>query len=203
LKLTQYRNRPARHLSLGNFQRLGLAKALLHEPEILILDEPANGLDPAGIVEIRLLLRELAQHRGVTILISSHILGEISKIATRIGIIHEGRLIRESATAELDQERRRSLKVRTRDLDAARALLACEGFTGVDGGQGEIEITDERVIADPAIVSTLLVRRELPPIMLQVEEEDLESYFFRVIRVEPAAVESAALRAAGRGRRKK
>jgi len=76
LQLGPYHNRKAKNLSLGNAQRLGLAKALIHNPDILILDEPANGLDPAGIVEIRELLRDLAFNKGVTIFISSHILGE-------------------------------------------------------------------------------------------------------------------------------
>jgi ABC-2 type transport system ATP-binding protein len=88
LKLTKYKNIKAGVLSLGNQQRLGLAKALLHQPKLLILDEPINGLDPEGIVEVRELLKELASS-GSTIFLSSHILGEISKAANRIGIIHE------------------------------------------------------------------------------------------------------------------
>ncbi len=102
LQLGSYRDRLAKNLSLGNAQRLGLAKALLHNPEILILDEPSNGLDPAGIVEIRELLKDLAQNHGATIFISSHILGEISRFATRIGIIHEGRLVQEVDSENLD-----------------------------------------------------------------------------------------------------
>jgi ABC-2 type transport system ATP-binding protein len=101
LKLDEYRNVRAKNLSLGNAQRLGLAKAFIHNPKILILDEPANGLDPAGIVEIRELLADLALNNGVTVFISSHILGEISKFATRIGIIHEGMLIHESSVVEM------------------------------------------------------------------------------------------------------
>ncbi len=94
LEITSYANRLAKHLSLGNKQRLGLAKAMMHDPEILILDEPTNGLDPAGIHDIRELLIDLAKNKGVTIFISSHILGEISQFATRIGIIHKGNMIR-------------------------------------------------------------------------------------------------------------
>jgi len=88
LKLGEYADRPARTLSLGNLQRLALARALLHDPELLILDEPANGLDPAGVVEIRELLRALARERGTTVLMSSHILPEVDRLATRIGIVH-------------------------------------------------------------------------------------------------------------------
>jgi ABC-2 type transport system ATP-binding protein len=97
LRLEPYSDVLSKNLSLGNSQRLGLAKALIHEPDILLLDEPANGLDPEGIVEIRELLEDLAANSGVTVFISSHILGEISKLATRIGIIHEGKLIHESS----------------------------------------------------------------------------------------------------------
>ena len=88
--LTPYANRSARILSLGNAQRLGLAKALIHHPDLLLLDEPANALDPAGIVEVRNLLRSLAENNGVTIFISSHILSEVARLATRIGVVHEG-----------------------------------------------------------------------------------------------------------------
>src|SRR5512141_128963 len=90
LGIAPYADRKAGTLSTGNLQRLGLARALLHEPELLILDEPANGLDPAGVVEIRELLSSLAHEKGVTIFMSSHILTEVDRLATRIGIIHLG-----------------------------------------------------------------------------------------------------------------
>src|SRR5574341_278480 len=95
LGLIAYADRRAGTLSHGNAQRLGLAKALLHNPELLILDEPANGLDPDGIVEIRNLLIELAREQGVTVFMSSHILSEVSRLAERIGIIHQWRLLQE------------------------------------------------------------------------------------------------------------
>src|SRR5699024_12653783 len=89
LKLTRYAKKKAKHLSFGNAQRLGIAKALLHQPDILILDEPVNGLDPAGIVEIRDLLQDLAYNDGVTILTSTHLLAEVTRIATKIVIIDQ------------------------------------------------------------------------------------------------------------------
>jgi ABC-2 type transport system ATP-binding protein len=101
LQLGTYADKRAGRLSLGNKQRLSLARALLHAPDVLILDEPANGLDPAGIVEIRELLRSLADEHGATVFMSSHILAEIAHLADRIGIIHEGRLIEEHSRAEL------------------------------------------------------------------------------------------------------
>jgi ABC-2 type transport system ATP-binding protein len=101
LRLDEYADRRAGHLSLGNKQRLALARALLHSPELLVLDEPANSLDPAGIVEIRDLLRTLAAERGVTVFMSSHILAEVAHLADRIGIVHEGRLLEECSRDEL------------------------------------------------------------------------------------------------------
>ncbi|HEX3045170.1 MAG TPA: ABC transporter ATP-binding protein [Bacillota bacterium] len=181
LQLGPYRERLAKNLSLGNAQRLGLAKALLHHPEILILDEPANGLDPAGILEIRELLYNLARHQGVTILISSHILGEISKFATRIGIIHEGRLAQESDTEQLDQFRSRHLQVNVSDQEGAKAMLAKHGYTVAMGENGLMELTDAQAIRNPEKVADLLVRGGYPLSMLKVVEEDLESYFLRTI----------------------
>src|SRR5690625_637408 len=128
LHLTRYALTKAGHLSLGNAQRLGIAKALLHEPEILLLDEPVNGLDPAGIVEIRKLLQDLAFHKDVTILISSHLLSEVAKIATKIGIIHEGQLIQEIESNTLNQRLHRHLIIDTNHNQSAMAKLSTAGY---------------------------------------------------------------------------
>src|SRR5512146_3292152 len=120
LGIASYADRKAGTLSTGNLQRLGLARALLHEPELLILDEPANGLDPAGVVEIRELLASLAHENGVTIFMSSHILTEVDRLATRIGIIHKGRLIEELDTDALESLRSKRLEIRARNLEAAQ-----------------------------------------------------------------------------------
>jgi len=181
LQLGPYRDRLVKNLSLGNNQRLGLAKALMHNPEILILDEPANGLDPAGIVEIRELLRDLALNHGVTIFISSHILGEIARFATRIGIIHEGKLIRESQIHELDRERRRSLHIKVALHENAGAFLTSKGYSVSIQADGLLEINDRDAIVSPGLINSMLVQTGFLPEMLKVEEEDLESYFFRVI----------------------
>jgi ABC-2 type transport system ATP-binding protein len=181
LQLGNYATRKTKNLSLGNAQRLGLAKALLHNPEILILDEPANGLDPAGIVEIRELLRDLAFRHGVTIFISSHILGEISKLATRIGIIHEGRLVREIDTLQLDKFLYKRLLINTHNQNAAKVRLIKDGHRVNLSDAGILEITSERAINQPEEIATVLVNAGLPPTLLKVEEEDLESYFLRTI----------------------
>ena len=114
--LGPYATSKARTLSLGNAQRLGLAKALLHRPRILVLDEPVNGLDPAGVVEVRTMLTRLAHDDGVTVLLSSHLLGEVARVATRIGILHEGRLIEELDSTTLQESTRTRLEVGSRDI---------------------------------------------------------------------------------------
>ena len=101
LGLATQAGRRAGHLSLGNKQRLSPARALVHAPELLVLDEPANALDPAGIVEIRELLRTMADENGTTVFVSSHILGEVAHLADRIGIIHDGRLVEETSRQQL------------------------------------------------------------------------------------------------------
>jgi ABC-2 type transport system ATP-binding protein len=181
LQLGPYQDRMARHLSQGNAQRLGIAKAIIHHPDILILDEPSNGLDPAGIVEIREMLRDFALNKGVTVLISSHILGEISKFATRIGIIHEGRLIQEVDTDRLDQLRHKRLLIDAHNKEAVKSTLIKEGYTVNKSEEGTLEIKNEKAVNHPDDVATLLVHARLPPTVLRVEEEDLESFFLRTI----------------------
>ena len=182
LKIDRYHDRKAKHLSLGNAQRLGLAKALIHNPEILILDEPANGLDPAGIVEIREMLHDLAFNQGVTIFVSSHLLNEISKFATRIGIIHEGKFILESGIHELDVQRYRKLHVKTGKKDETKELLAKLGYSIKNSENGVLEITGLDSIDKPENIAKLLVEKELSPSLLKVEEEDLEAFFLRTIK---------------------
>jgi ABC-2 type transport system ATP-binding protein len=181
LELTPYKDRLAKNLSQGNAQRLGIAKAMIHNPDILILDEPANGLDPAGIVEIRVMLRNLAFQNGVTIFISSHILDEISRFATRIGIIHEGRLVQESDTRHLDSSRLRRLMVKTQDINKTKSLLTKKGYAVTMADNKFLEVTGKDAISNPENVASLLVHEGYPPALLKVEEEDLESYFLRII----------------------
>lgn len=181
LKITQYADRKARHLSQGNAQRLGLAKALIHNPQILILDEPTNGLDPAGIYEIRELLSDLARNHGITIFISSHILGEISRFSTRIGIIHNGVLIQEINTHQLEQLCRKKLQVNTINNNAAKSVLLQHGIVSAETSDNMLEIQNEGSITNPEKIATLLVNNHFPPSLLHVVEEDLESYFLRTI----------------------
>jgi len=184
LGLTQYGDRRAGKLSLGNAQRLGLAKALMHDPELLILDEPANGLDPAGIVEIRNLLAELAHDQGVTVFMSSHILGEVSRLADRIGIIHEGRLLQEMNVDELERNRRRQLLVQTRDMDSTRHLLNDAGFALSVSSNGVFKLESGHAVERPDDIAKMLVEAGHAPTLISVEQEDLEHYFLRLVRRE-------------------
>jgi ABC-2 type transport system ATP-binding protein len=180
LGLAAYANRRASKLSHGNQQRLGVAKALLHQPELLILDEPANGLDPAGIVEMRQLLTNLAREQGVTIFMSSHILGEVARLAQRIGIIHDGRLIQELDVAELERNRQQRLLIRARNGRAARSVLDNAGFS-TEMTADIIMVTDKAAIEQPELIAARLVNAGQAPTMLVTEQEDLEQYFLRLV----------------------
>jgi len=172
-------DRKAGVLSTGNFQRLGLARAFLHDPELLILDEPAKGLDPAGVVEIRELLASLAKEKGVTVFMSSHLLTEVDRLATRIGIIHEGRLIEELRADEVDKLRSLRLEIKVRDPEAAHGALTRAGYAP-KASEGTLVLSEARAIDAPDAVATLLVRAGTPPFRLAVEQEDLEAHFLRL-----------------------
>jgi ABC-2 type transport system ATP-binding protein len=179
LNLVEYAGRKAGKLSTGNLQRLGLARALLHDPELLLLDEPANGLDPAGVIEIRELLRSLAQERGVTIFMSSHILTEVDRLATRIGIIHHGRLIEELDTDKLEKLRAKRLEVRTRNHEGTFISLQSAGYKpGVEGET--IFLEEPYVIEHPDQIAQILVNAGTPPIHLAVQQQDLEEHFMQL-----------------------
>jgi ABC-2 type transport system ATP-binding protein len=168
-------------LSLGNLQRLGLAKALLHHPRLILLDEPANGLDPAGIVDIRGLLLELTRQEGLTVFMSSHILAEVSRLANRIGIIHAGRLLREMDEAGLEHERSRRLLLRTRDIERARQVLSVAGYPGESLADGRLALNQAAALDRPDDIASLLVQAGTPPTELLVEQEGLEDYFLRLV----------------------
>ena len=190
LGLAAYADRRSGQLSQGNAQRLGLARSLLHNPRLLFLDEPANGLDPAGIVEIRELLLELTRQRGVTVFMSSHILAEVARLAGRVGIIHEGRLLRELNIDELERERRRRLVLRVRDTGAARQALLGAGQPVQVLPDGALELANASSIERPDEINRLLVQAAVPPVYLAVEEEDLEQYFLRLVGMDGAGGEA-------------
>jgi ABC-2 type transport system ATP-binding protein len=180
LGLESQAERQAGRLSLGNKQRLALARAILPGPRLLVLDEPANALDPAGIVEIRRLLRRLADEEQVTVFVSSHILAEISQMADRIGIIHRGRLIEEIDASRPPAGAADSLEVRVSDPRRARDLL--RALPGI----GEIQLLEDGAIrilgaaAPPSAVARLLVRAGMDLHALYPIREELEARFLRL-----------------------
>lgn len=178
--LGRYAQCRARTLSLGNAQRLALAKAMLHRPSLVVLDEPVNGLDPAGVVEVRSLLTDLAQEHRMTVFLSSHLLGEVTRLATRIGVLHEGRLIDEFETAALPHRVRRHLEVVTRDNVRALEILGDAGVVARIR-EAAIVLEDQWAADNPEAVATELVNGGTPPTRLAVVEEDLESYFLRLV----------------------
>ena len=181
LQLTQYKNRKAKTMSLGNVQRIGLAKALMHKPGILILDEPTNALDPAGIAEVRRLLLDMAHNNSITIFVSSHILGEVSRLANRIGIIHQGRLLQEIETSRLERLGQKRLSIKTTDIGKTKTLLEERGYRPAVSGGAVLELTGEEAVTHPETIGALIVHAGLGLTQLHVEEEDLERYFLKTI----------------------
>jgi ABC-2 type transport system ATP-binding protein len=183
LALASYADRKSGTLSLGNLQRLGLARALLHHPELIILDEPANGLDPAGIVEIRKLLASLAHEHGATIFMSSHILTEVDKLADRIGIVHRGRLIEELYADRLEEIRSLQLTIHTHDLVKSQAVLLSNQYKTVTIDDSRLIVKDKGAVESPELIATILVQAGTPPTHLAVEQENLEEYFLRLTKM--------------------
>lgn len=182
MNLNRYQNRRAKHLSHGNYQRLAVAKALLHRPELLILDEPTVGMDPAGIVEIRHLLGSLSEDEGVTIFISSHILGEIYRMTTRIGIIHEGMLIEEMDVRTLSEKMQEKLVLDAPDRAKLLSALKEEGLQSQTNHSGEVEITDPGFIKQPERLVVKLIKKDVPLNKVNVERQDLEEHFLSKVR---------------------
>ena len=168
--------KPVRHYSMGMKQRLGVAMALLGGPDLLLLDEPINGLDPEGIREMRELLLRLNREQGLTILISSHILGELSKIATRYGIIQEGQMVEQITAEELGQKCTDYLHLRADQPQKAAALLERELHLSRWEMQpeGEIRIYDT---ADAKAVGQILTQAGVAVEEMGLHRQDLEGYF--------------------------
>lgn len=181
VKLSNTGKKKVKNFSMGMKQRLGIALALFTNPDFLILDEPINGLDPAGIKEIRDLLLELNQEKQITILISSHILGELSKIATRYGIIKDGVLMEEFEQEELEQRCRRCQKLIVDDVNRASAILEekCHIFNYDVPQTGILRVFE-------GLDSTWNINKELILGGIKIKEsylagQDLEGYFMDLL----------------------
>ncbi len=170
----------ARNFSLGMRQRLGIAMSLVGSPDFLILDEPVNGLDPQGIVEIRELLLRLNREKGITILISSHILGELSKLATCYGFIEKGKLLKEISAADLEEACRKSVRI---EVSSAEKLpLILERGLGICDfkilSPTEAEIYENVKIGELALA---LHAGGVELLRVREKDEDLEGYFLNLV----------------------
>lgn len=169
-----------KQFSLGMKQRLGIAIALLGNPRLLILDEPINGLDPQGIIEFREIMQRLNQEYGMTILISSHILGELSKIATHYGVISNGTLVRQMSAKELEQTCRNYMHVRVeRNREAVKQL--CSAFPVEQyeiGNEDELRLFG---VTDTKKVNTYLYQNGFEVEEIYMHRQDLEEYFLNLM----------------------
>ncbi|MDR2994329.1 MAG: ATP-binding cassette domain-containing protein [Bacillus cereus] len=179
--LLDTKEKKAKNFSLGMKQRLSLAIALLGDPEFLILDEPINGLDPMGVVEIRELLKNLNKEKGITILISSHILSEMHLLATHYGFIHKGELIEQMTVKQLEEKCQQYLHIKVDNTEKATIII-----------ETILSTTDYEVMPDgvirlythldqPGMVSKVLATEGLIIEQFKSMGQDLESYFTKLI----------------------
>jgi len=179
VELTEAANKKAKQLSLGMKQRLGVAVAMMGSPKLLVLDEPINGLDPQGIIEMRGVFERLNKEMGITIFISSHILGELSRIATHYGIINEGQLIKQISAAELADKSRDYLHIQVEDREKASLLikekLAPSECSIHDDGLHVFGIDRSRT------VNELLWSNGIAVDEIYLHQQDLEEYFLSLM----------------------
>ncbi len=185
LKITGLENtgrKNAGQFSLGMKQRLSIAMALLNEPELLILDEPTNGLDPNGILEMRELLKQLNREKGITILVSSHLLTEVEKLVSHIGVIHKGNLLFQGTLPDLIQQQRKAsgIQITTNNANLATQLIAAIGL------QSTLE--ENRVLLagienhQIAQINRKLVENGVDVYAISAVNNDLESIFMEMVR---------------------
>lgn len=176
VRLTKQMNKKVREYSLGMKQRLGIAMALARQPQLLILDEPTNGLDPAGIEEMRGLLRHLAAS-GVTVMVSSHLLGEIDKIATQLGILAQGRMIFQGTRAELMAASAPDVLIRCSHPQRAQSALAPFSPRITSSGDLALSGTDDKRTAGYVAA---LVGEQISVYGVRRDEQSLEDVFMRL-----------------------
>ena len=169
------RKTSAGNYSLGMRQRLGIALALVGDPKLLVLDEPINGLDPQGIAEVRGTLERLRDEKGITIMISSHILDELAKVADSFGIINEGRLLEEFSSAELHRRSGRSVVIRAGDLPAAQRVLEGLGLRGSLENDGTLRLREG--LDRTAEMAAAIVQAGIPLQEIYLKTATLEEYY--------------------------
>lgn len=179
MRLENTGKKKAKNFSLGMRQRLAIANALITNPEFLILDEPTNGMDPAGMAEMREIIQRLVKERGITVLLSSHLLDELSQIATHYGILHEGHLIKELSKEELAQEYRQFIKIDTSATEQAVTVLDSLGYR-------DYFVQSSRVIQlfegidQVAAINQALVEAKVPVDGIHLVGQKLEDYFLQL-----------------------
>ncbi|HIF1819641.1 TPA: ATP-binding cassette domain-containing protein [Enterococcus faecium] len=179
MRLENTGKKKAKNFSLGMRQRLAIANALITNPEFLILDEPTNGMDPAGMAEMREIIQRLVKERGITVLLSSHLLDELSQIATHYGILHEGHLIKELSKEELAQESRQFIKIDTSATEQAVTVLDSLGYR-------DYFVQSSRVIQlfegidQVAAINQAMVEAKVPVDGIHLVGQKLEDYFLQL-----------------------
>jgi len=169
----------AKNFSLGMRQRLVIASTLITNPEFLILDEPTNGLDPSGIVEMREIIQRLVTERGITVLLSSHLLDELSQVATHYGILHDGKLILELSKEELARETSQYIELETADVPKAVVVLDEWGIRNYEVMNGtEINIYER--IDDVAAINRALVLADVNVSRIGATRQRLEDFFLQL-----------------------
>lgn len=180
LELSEAAKKPVKNYSLGMKERLGIARAILCRPELLILDEPTNGLDPAGMKQIRSLLKMLCTEYGITIMLSTHILSEIEPVADTVGVIHHGRMIQEISMKEIEQMSLAYIELTTTDTERAACVmndkLGLTNFKILENG--EVRIYDVSVSMQE--LSKTLALNDVAVTALGRKTDNLENYFLKI-----------------------
>ncbi len=177
--LSEAAHKKAGKYSLGMKQRLGIALALISEPELLLLDEPTNGLDPNGIIEIRNLMIDLTTKHGKTILVSSHLLAEIERTATHVGIINKGQLLFQGTINELHDLSKPAVKIETDNQEKAAEVLTNAGAEIVQQ-DGQTISVNFKTKADMGTMNTLLIQNGITVFSIGKERKDLENLFLDI-----------------------
>ncbi|SFA98514.1 ABC transporter ATP-binding protein [Clostridium frigidicarnis] len=174
VKLTQVKNKKVKEFSLGMKQRLGIAQSLMGNPKLIILDEPTNGLDPSGIQEIRELIKSLPKERGITVIISSHILSEIELMADEVGIIKKGQLIYQGSIESLRKDSGSNVYVEVSDKENAISLIKKRGYR-VNEEEQRLVVKGEKLTASKLCKELVLAGFDVN--YLSCEEKSLENIF--------------------------
>lgn len=179
VSLTGEEKRPVKGFSLGMKQRLGIAAALLGNPELLILDEPTNGLDPSGIQEIRGLIKRLPQEQGITVVVSSHLLSEIEQMADTVGIIRQGRMVYQDTITNLQRQAAGEMRLAVSEPESALRLAGERGYQGILQEQRLIfsRMNDARV----ALLVKALVENGHAVYRVEERRQSLEDFFLQVV----------------------